>query len=69
MPDAFLRERNLSQGRLIFGTMKKKRTPQSRPVTDLTVAIAALAQLGVEIVERCPEPDCSVCGPMFTVAA
>lgn len=49
--------------------MKKNRTPQSRPVSDLTTAIAALEKLGAEIVERCPERDCSVCGPMFTVAA
>ena len=62
-------ERNLSDERLTFGIMKKKRTPQTRHITDLTAVITALKVLGVEIVERCPEPDCSVCGPMFTVAA
>lgn len=36
---------------------------------DLTTALAALATLGAEIVERCPESDCVVCGPVLTAAA
>ncbi len=49
--------------------MKKSRTPEPYPMDDLTAALAALEALGVEIVERCPESDCAVCGPVLTAAA
>ena len=49
--------------------MKKNGIPEQRTTDDLIAARAALALLEAEIVERCPEPDCVVCGPAFPAAA
>ncbi|HLE39722.1 MAG TPA: hypothetical protein VJA44_08765 [Acidimicrobiia bacterium] len=49
--------------------MKTNRIPEQRPTDDLTAAREALAALDAESVERCPEPDCGLCGPALPAAA
>ncbi len=36
---------------------------------EVSAALAALAILDVEVVDRCPSADCPLCGPALPIAA
>jgi hypothetical protein len=49
--------------------MKKNTSATRAEKVEVTLALAALSILEVEIVDRCPASNCPLCGPAVPIAA